>query len=166
MKTPAVKSGAEHIVVEPTQDRVVPASAPGQLSDAEAWQIVRAIRPRFAEYVARYDTKKYWPDVYQHVRRAFRQPEKVASDTLRNALLWKYGHLGKPGISPSPRGTDLTAAARRLLRPLLSLELSRTRLLLSTGISEERHASSPSHFCCISCTPRKCQLSISTTFVQ
>ncbi len=70
----------------------------GQLSDAEAWQVVRAIRPRFAEYAAQYDTKKYWPDVYRDVRREFGQPRTVTPKTLRQALLWKYGHLGKPAI--------------------------------------------------------------------
>jgi hypothetical protein len=73
----------------------------GRLSDAEAWQIAKAIRPRFEEYVAQYDTKKYWPVVYQRVRREFGQPERLAPGTLRDALLWKYGHLGKPAIPPA-----------------------------------------------------------------
>ncbi len=30
----------------------------------------------------------------------FLQPETVTSDALREALLWKYGHLGKPRILP------------------------------------------------------------------
>jgi hypothetical protein len=70
-------------------------------SYAEAWQIAKAIRPWFAEYMTQYDTKKYWPVVYERVRREFRQPEKMAPGTLRDALLWKYGHLGKPAIPPA-----------------------------------------------------------------
>ena len=76
-------------------------SASAPLSDAEAWQVAKAIRPRFAQYVAQYDTKKYWPDVYRQVRREFRKPQKVGSGTIRKALLWKYGHLGKPAIPPA-----------------------------------------------------------------
>jgi phosphoglycolate phosphatase-like HAD superfamily hydrolase len=68
---------------------------------AEAWQIAKAIRPRFAEYMTQYDTKKHWPVVYERVRREFRQPERMAPGTLRDALLWKYGHLGKPAIPPA-----------------------------------------------------------------
>jgi len=71
-------------------------------SYAEAWQIAKAIRPRFAEYMTQYDTKKYWPVVYERVRLEFRQPERMAPPgTLRDALLWKYGHLGKPAIPPA-----------------------------------------------------------------
>jgi len=69
-----------------------------RLSKAEAWQIAKEIRASFAEYVAKYDTDKYWPVVYQRIRREFRQPQRVLSNTLRDALLWKYGHLGKPAI--------------------------------------------------------------------
>ncbi|HEY3383477.1 MAG TPA: hypothetical protein VGK32_17045 [Vicinamibacterales bacterium] len=56
---------------------------------------------RFAHYARQYDTKKYWPEVYKRVRREFRQPNRVASGTLREALLWKYGHLGKRDIPPA-----------------------------------------------------------------
>ena len=51
--------------------------------------------------MTQYDTKKYWPVVYERVRREFRQPERMAPGTLRDALLWKYGHLGKPAIPPA-----------------------------------------------------------------
>jgi hypothetical protein len=74
----------------------VPSSLPP--SDTEAWQIAKAIRSRLLEYVALYDTKKYWPDVYRRIRREFRHPKRVAPVSLRDALLWKYGHLGKPAI--------------------------------------------------------------------
>ena len=52
MKTPTAKRGAVRIVVQPPHGRVLTASAP--VSQAEAGQVVRAIRPRFAEYVAQY----------------------------------------------------------------------------------------------------------------
>ena len=29
------------------------------------------------------------------------EPERMAPGTLRDALLWKYGHLGKPAIPPA-----------------------------------------------------------------
>lgn len=98
MKTPAAQSGAVRIAVRPPHQPVVSASMSARLSDAEAWQIAKTIRPGFAECVARYDTKKYPPGVYKRIRREFRQPERVAPGTLREALLWKYGHLGKPAI--------------------------------------------------------------------
>jgi len=101
MRTPAAQPGAVRIVVRPPHDPVVSAPMSARPSDAEAWQIAKAIRPRFAEYVAQYDTKKYRPVVYQRIRREFRQPERVAPGTLREALLWKYGHLGKPAIPPA-----------------------------------------------------------------
>ena len=81
--------------------KFVPTPMSARPSYAEAWQIAKAIRPRFAEYMTQYDTKKYWPVVYERVRREFRQPERMAPGTLRDALLWKYGHLGKPAIPPA-----------------------------------------------------------------
>jgi hypothetical protein len=62
---------------------------------------LQAIRPRFAEFADRYDEKK---------RLACRLPacptkvsgtDWVAPSILREALLWKYGHLGKPAIPPA-----------------------------------------------------------------
>jgi hypothetical protein len=96
----------------------MPPAAP--LSDAEASQLVKAIMPRFREFVILYDTKKYWPEVYQGVRRQFRHPVRVNPVAIRDALLWKYGHLGKPAIPPahevliSEVQTAWRATARRL----------------------------------------------------
>ncbi len=73
----------------------VPPTAP---SHAEAWEIVKAIAPCFRHYVDQYNKKKYQPKVYQRLRRDFRQRGGVTRATLRQALLWKYGHLGKPAI--------------------------------------------------------------------
>jgi hypothetical protein len=81
--------------------KFVPTPMSARPSYAEAWQIAKAIRPRFAEYMTQYDTKKRWPVVYERVRREFRQPERMAPGTLRDALLWKYDHLGKPAIPPA-----------------------------------------------------------------
>jgi len=73
-------------------------------SEAEAWEIAKAIRPQLAEYADQYPIKKYLPAVYQRVGREFRQPTEVGPGTLREALLWKYGHLGKSAI---PRAHEL-----------------------------------------------------------
>jgi len=59
---------------------------------------VQAIRPHLSHYADQYDTKKYLPAVYDRAREAFRRPSTVGPATLRKALLWKYGHLGKPAI--------------------------------------------------------------------
>jgi hypothetical protein len=76
----------------------VPTVSRADLSGSEAWQISKAIMPRFKEYASQYDTKKYWPGVYERVRREFVHAEVMAPGALRDALLWKYGHLGKPAI--------------------------------------------------------------------
>jgi len=100
MKTPSTKRGIRIAVLStPSAVAQVPVSAPP--SEAEAWEIAKAIMPRFSEYADQYDTKKYWPDVYQRVRREFREPTVVGAGTLRDALLWKYGHLGKSAIPPA-----------------------------------------------------------------
>lgn len=65
------------------------------LNDVEARRIARMIVPDLQSYCMSYDTKKYWPTVYKEVCAAFDCPKSVAPDTLRDALLWKYGHLGK-----------------------------------------------------------------------
>jgi len=100
MKTPAASPTALRISVLPPVGPEAPLGSE-PLSDVEAWQIVQAIKPRFAEFASQYDTKKYWPDVYERVSRAFLEPKQVGPATLREALLWKYGHLGKPAIPPA-----------------------------------------------------------------
>jgi hypothetical protein len=101
MRTPALPRRGFPIAVMPPQAALVSAQASGPPSQAEAWEIARAIKPRFAEFAGRYDEKKYWPAVYQRVRREFRDPTGVAPGIIREALLWKYGHLGKPAIPPA-----------------------------------------------------------------
>lgn len=71
---------------------------PTRPTPLEARAIVGAIEPQFADFVMSYDTKKYPSDVYQDALAKFRHPANVSPDTLRNALLWKYGHLGKSAI--------------------------------------------------------------------
>lgn len=70
-------------------------------SDAEAHAIVQKVVPRFEHIANQYDAKKYPRDVYETVRQAFQVPATVSFETLRIALLWKYGHLGKPTIPPA-----------------------------------------------------------------
>lgn len=101
MKTPAARHSAARIVIQPPHGPGGTAPPGELLSDAEAWQIAKAIRPRLAGYASQYDTKKYWPEVYERVRQEFLQPTTVAPGTLRDALLWKYGDLGKPAIPPN-----------------------------------------------------------------
>ena len=98
MKTPRTESGAAPIVVHPPIGIVASVAASALPSKAEAWAIAKAIRPQFTHYVAQYDTTKYWPKIYESIVRKFRHPALVDSGTLRDALLWKYGHLGKPRI--------------------------------------------------------------------
>jgi hypothetical protein len=98
MRTPRALRWHAPIVVLPGQHPSPPNPSSGSLSQAEAWEIAKAIRPCFTEYANRYDTKKYWPDVYDRCRREFCKPLAVTAETLRDALLWKWGHLGKPAI--------------------------------------------------------------------
>jgi hypothetical protein len=101
MKTLTARPIPVRIIVQPPDGLVAPFVSRERLSSAEASQIVKAIRPRFDEFASQYDTKKYWPEVYQRVGQEFRQPRTVAPETLREALLWKYGHLRKPAIPPA-----------------------------------------------------------------
>ncbi len=80
------------------------------LTANESARIVRAIRPTFADIVAKFDVNKYPADVYERVRAAFSNPGQVSGDVLRDALLWKYGHLRKSGRIPQTH--------RRLIRDL------------------------------------------------
>ena len=101
MKTPVARPNAVRIIVQPPDGPIVPAVSGERLSGSEAWQIVKAIGPKFADYASQYDTKKYWPEVYERVGQEFRQPETVGPGTLRDALLWKDGHLRKAAIPPA-----------------------------------------------------------------
>ena len=69
-----------------------------RLSADEARRIARAIRPSLREYADQYDRRKYWPSVYDSVRRRFGRGARVPKETIRDALMWKWGHLGKPVI--------------------------------------------------------------------
>ncbi|HPA19284.1 MAG TPA: hypothetical protein PLU30_16170 [Verrucomicrobiae bacterium] len=70
-------------------------------STSEAHDIVQAIAPIFSRFADQYDTKKYPTDAYDRIREQFARPSEVTGDTLREALLWKYGHLGKNRIPAS-----------------------------------------------------------------
>ena len=48
MKAPVARPSAVRIIVQPAEDHVASAVASERLSDAEAWQIAKAIKPRFA----------------------------------------------------------------------------------------------------------------------
>jgi hypothetical protein len=50
---------------------------------------------------SRFDTKKYPADVYEQALIAFARPAQVSPGDLRNALLWKYGHLRKGDRIPA-----------------------------------------------------------------
>jgi hypothetical protein len=69
-----------------------------RLSSEEASRLAQGIRPQLGEYADRYDQKKYWPKVYASVRREFRQSAGPSREAIREALLWKWGHLGKPAF--------------------------------------------------------------------
>jgi hypothetical protein len=68
------------------------------LTDGEACRVVDLIRPCFDEYAIRYDERKYPPEVYERLLRAFGAPDKVTDEDIRTAFLWKFGHLGKQRI--------------------------------------------------------------------
>ena len=57
--------------------------------------IVRGIAGVFEEYASRYDTKKYWPEIYQQSLDVFQHPLQATQKDIRIALWWKFGHLGK-----------------------------------------------------------------------
>jgi hypothetical protein len=67
------------------------------LTADEATRIARAVAIDFADYVARYDTRKYPPQVYERLLFAFGTPAHVTPKDLEEAVLWKFGHLGKSG---------------------------------------------------------------------
>jgi hypothetical protein len=47
------------------------------------------------EYIGQYNKAKYPADTYIRARRAFSTPGTVTSADIKEALLWKYGHLRK-----------------------------------------------------------------------
>jgi hypothetical protein len=72
----------------------------GGITQSDWRLIVGKIRPIFEKTARRFDEGKYPSDVYQEVLAAFEKPARVSADTLRDALLWKYGHLRKGGRIP------------------------------------------------------------------
>jgi len=68
------------------------------LDEAGARQLATRIAGELDTYVSRYDVRKFPPDVYHHLISRFGAPEQLTADDIRLALVWKYGHLGKPRI--------------------------------------------------------------------
>lgn len=92
------------------------------LSDAEARQVVELVKPVFSGFLAKYDVKKYPPDVYLRACQEFSQPSRVVSAfTIRDALLWKWGHLGKPRI-PAAHTSLISEVQKKW--PALACEMS------------------------------------------
>ena len=70
MKTPTPQPHAVRIVVQPPEAQLA-STVPGEPpSGAEAWHVAKASCPRFVEFASQYDAKKYWPEVYERVRRS------------------------------------------------------------------------------------------------
>ena len=67
-------------------------------SIAEGAHIVKIIYPRFQYFVRQFDTKKFPTACYEKALEKFKAPADLSPDVLRNALLWKYGYLGKTAI--------------------------------------------------------------------
>jgi hypothetical protein len=93
------------------------------LTSDEALHIVEGVRPHFRAYCDQYETGKYWPQTYATVRKAFQQPRTVSADTLRQAILWKYGHLRKSRI---PTAHEALIADLQARWPVLSRALPAT----------------------------------------
>ena len=86
-------------------------------------RIVEGVRPHFRAYCDQYDTGKYWPQTYTTVLEAFQQPRTVSADMLRQAILWKYGHLRKGRI---PTAHEALIADLQARWPVLSRDLPAT----------------------------------------
>src|SRR5262245_32877884 len=68
--------------------KFVPTPMSARPSYAEAWQIAKVIRPRFAGYMTQYDTKKYWPVVCKRVAPDFMfQLSKVEFENLKSQIV-------------------------------------------------------------------------------
>jgi hypothetical protein len=122
VKTPLICVAFAPIRVRPLEAaRQLPRNAP--LSSDEATRIVEGVRPHFRAYCDQYDTGKYWPQIYETVLEAFQQPRTVSADTLRQAILWKYGHLPKSRI---PTAHEALIADLQARWPVLSRGLPAT----------------------------------------
>src|SRR4030095_2066739 len=80
--------------------KFVPTLMSARPSYAEAWQIAKAIRPRFAEYMTQYDTKKYWPVVCERFPPDFMfQLSKVEFENLKSQIVTSNcGGLRRAGL--------------------------------------------------------------------
>jgi hypothetical protein len=86
-------------------------------------RIIEGVRPHFRAYCNQYETGKYWPQTYATVLEAFQQPRTVSAGTLRQAILWKYGHLRKRRI---PTAHEALIADLQARWPVLSGDLPAT----------------------------------------
>jgi hypothetical protein len=82
------------------------------LTAGECAAVVEKIRPQFEPVARRFDSGKYPQDVYERVLAAFAKPKRVTPAALRDALLWKYGHLRKAGKIPGAHRRLIAAAQR------------------------------------------------------
>ena len=95
--------------------------ATAELTAAECRLVVSAIRQSFDSVAKMFDTSKYPEAVYRRIRLAFKTPNHVRPDDLRDALYWKFGHLGKEGRIPTTHRkliSELQRAWPRLVRDL------------------------------------------------
>src|SRR5689334_3612950 len=91
------------------------------LTSRELAMIIRRVRPMFSDVASRFDTKKYPAAAYEQALTAFGVPMQVSPETVRNALLWKYGHLRKGGRIPVAHQkliADVQRSWPRLVRDL------------------------------------------------
>jgi|GEM_PF-443549 hypothetical protein len=92
----------------------MPPNKPGSgLSAEEAPRVVELIRPRFEDYVANFNERKYPSGVYEQVRRTFGTPQRVIDSDIRDAICWKFGHLIKKKSTIPPSHEALIAELQR-----------------------------------------------------
>lgn len=85
-------------MVVPPQDANSIPSTSIRPAESEAHAIVEAIRPSFAFYRDQFNAKKFPEDVLDRVQIEFSHPAQMSPGTIRDALLWKFGHHGKQRI--------------------------------------------------------------------
>lgn len=93
------------------------------LPESASRAIARRIAQDFECVVARYDTVKYPPAIYLELLQRFGEPARVRATDIRLALVWKYGHVGKPRI---PGGHERFAGEIWRAWPRLTAELPYT----------------------------------------
>lgn len=92
------------------------------LTDSETKSLLQVIERDLSHYADKYDERKYPREQLERLREVFSTPKSVLESDIRDALVWKYGHTGKPNYPRQHHELATQIAKKWSAKPMLATD--------------------------------------------